>query len=160
MSSKISDQLKFYLGILKFSSTTHLLHSYLWCVTAGLYSAQGILWSTDTLLSGDSVNSGRCYAALTPYACAVTSCSNRSVASGVHCGVRIWLYTTQLCGKHISVAVNQSVTIEEAVFSVGDAPRLYNEDLKQLEFELSFGVGSSSGELSRELTSAKICEKT
>jgi hypothetical protein len=36
----------------------------------------------------------------------------------------------------ISAAVNQHTTIEEAVFSVGAAPRLYNEDLKQLELEL------------------------
>jgi hypothetical protein len=43
----------------------------------------------------------------------------------------------QLCGKHISTAVNQHVTIEEAVFSVTAAPRLYNEDLIQLEQELS-----------------------
>jgi hypothetical protein len=29
--------------------------------------------------------------------------------------------------------VNQDATIEEAVFSVGAAPRLYNEDLRQPE---------------------------
>jgi hypothetical protein len=29
--------------------------------------------------------------------------------------------------------MNQHATIEEAVFSVGAAPRLYNEDLTQLE---------------------------
>jgi hypothetical protein len=44
---------------------------------------------------------------------------------------------TQRCGKHISAAVNQHATIEEAVFSVRPAPRLYNEDLSQLECELS-----------------------
>jgi hypothetical protein len=33
-------------------------------------------------------------------------------------------------------AINQHATIEEAVFSVGAAPRLYNEDLRQLELEL------------------------
>jgi hypothetical protein len=43
----------------------------------------------------------------------------------------------QLCGKHTSAAVNQHATIEEAVFSVGTTPRLYNEDLTQLELELS-----------------------
>jgi hypothetical protein len=46
------------------------------------------------------------------------------------------LVATQRCGKHISAAVNQHATIEEAVFSVGAAPRLYNEDLTQLELEL------------------------
>jgi hypothetical protein len=37
-----------------------------------------------------------------------------------------------MSSKHISAAVNQHSTIEEAVFSVGSAPRLYNEDLRQL----------------------------
>jgi hypothetical protein len=32
--------------------------------------------------------------------------------------------------------------MEEAVFSVRAAPRLYNEDLMQLELELSSGVDS------------------
>jgi hypothetical protein len=41
------------------------------------------------------------------------------------------------CDKHISATVNQHTIIEEVVFSVGAAPRLYNEDLKQLELELS-----------------------
>jgi hypothetical protein len=45
------------------------------------------------------------------------------------------------CGKHISAAVNQHATIEEAVFSVGVAPELHNEDLTQLEVELSSAVG-------------------
>jgi hypothetical protein len=44
---------------------------------------------------------------------------------------------TQLCSKHNSAAKNQHATIEEAVFSVGSSPRLYNEDLRQLEGELS-----------------------
>jgi hypothetical protein len=48
----------------------------------------------------------------------------------------------QRCGKHISSAVNQRATIEEAVFSVGAAPRLYNKDLTHLELGLSSGVGS------------------
>jgi hypothetical protein len=43
----------------------------------------------------------------------------------------------QRCGKHISAAVNQLATIDEAVFAVGATPRLYNEDLSQLELELS-----------------------
>jgi hypothetical protein len=42
----------------------------------------------------------------------------------------------QLCGKHISAAVNQQATIKEAVFSVGTAPMLY-EGLTQVELELS-----------------------
>jgi hypothetical protein len=44
---------------------------------------------------------------------------------------------TQLCGRHISAAVNQHATIKEAVFSVGAAPSLNNEDLTQLELKLS-----------------------
>jgi hypothetical protein len=39
---------------------------------------------------------------------------------------------TKRCNKHISAAA----TIEEAVFSVGTAPRPYNEDVRQLELEL------------------------
>jgi hypothetical protein len=31
--------------------------------------------------------------------------------------------------------VDQHAAIEEAVFSVGAAPRLYNEDLRQIELE-------------------------
>jgi hypothetical protein len=46
------------------------------------------------------------------------------------------LFATQRCGKHISEGVNQHATTEEAVFSVGAAPRLYNGDLRQLELEL------------------------
>jgi hypothetical protein len=48
------------------------------------------------------------------------------------------LIATQRCGKHISAAVSQHATIEEVVFSMeGAAPRLYNEDLRHLELELS-----------------------
>jgi hypothetical protein len=36
-----------------------------------------------------------------------------------------------------SAVANQNATIEEALFSVGSAPMLYNEDFKQLEWELS-----------------------
>jgi hypothetical protein len=38
------------------------------------------------------------------------------------------LVAMQRCGKHISAAVNQQATTEEAVFSVMADPRLYNED--------------------------------
>jgi hypothetical protein len=59
--------------------------------------------------------------------------------------VRAVLVTRQQYGKHISAAVNQHATIEIAVFSVGPAPRLYNEDLRQLELEArespELGVG-------------------
>jgi hypothetical protein len=47
------------------------------------------------------------------------------------------LVAMQPCGKHISAAVNLHATIDEAVFSVGAALRLYNEDFSQLELELS-----------------------
>jgi hypothetical protein len=47
--------------------------------------------------------------------------------------VRAALGAMRRCGDHISAAVNQHATIEEAVFSVGAAPRLYNQDLRQLE---------------------------
>jgi hypothetical protein len=43
----------------------------------------------------------------------------------------------QWCGKHISAAVNQHATIQEAVFFVGATARLHNADLTQLELELS-----------------------
>jgi hypothetical protein len=43
------------------------------------------------------------------------------------------LIAKQRCGKHISAAVNQHATIEEAVFSAGAAQRLYNQDLRQLD---------------------------
>jgi hypothetical protein len=43
------------------------------------------------------------------------------------------LVASQRCRKHISAALNQHATIEEAVFSVEASPRLYNEDLRQLE---------------------------
>jgi hypothetical protein len=33
-------------------------------------------------------------------------------------------FTMQRCGKHTSVTLNQFATIEEAVFSVGGAPKL------------------------------------
>jgi predicted metal-dependent peptidase len=40
--------------------------------------------------------------------------------------------------KHIPATVNQHATIEEAAFSVETASRQYNEDLTQLETELSW----------------------
>jgi hypothetical protein len=57
--------------------------------------------------------------------------------------------------------VNQHATIEEAVFSVGAAPRLCNNGLTQLELELSPGVGSFSRELRDfpELAVGRIVEK-
>jgi hypothetical protein len=63
--------------------------------------------------------------------------------------VRAVRVAEQRCGKHISAAANQHTTIKEVVFSVAVTPRLYNEDLKQLEskIELSSGVGSCSTEL-------------
>jgi hypothetical protein len=45
------------------------------------------------------------------------------------------LVATQRYGKYIFATVNQQATIEEAVFSMGAAPRPYNEDLRQLELE-------------------------
>jgi hypothetical protein len=51
--------------------------------------------------------------------------------------IRAALAATQLCGKHIFAAVNQHATIQEAVFFCGSGPRLYNEDLPQLEWELN-----------------------
>jgi ribosomal protein S27E len=58
------------------------------------------------------------------------ACNNIKAVFSV---VSATLVATQRCGKHISAAVNQHEKIEEAVFSVGAAPRLYNEDLMQLE---------------------------
>jgi hypothetical protein len=43
--------------------------------------------------------------------------------------------------------VNQHTTIEEAVFSVGAASRLYNEDLMQLELELREPPELASGRI-------------
>jgi hypothetical protein len=60
---------------------------------------------------------------------AVTSRNKRRcVASGV-----LRVSPTQLCGKHISATVNDQAS---GVF-YGSGQRLYNEDLIQLEFELS-----------------------
>jgi hypothetical protein len=43
----------------------------------------------------------------------------------------------QLCSNHTTPPVNQQAAIEEEVFFVGAVPRLYNEDLMQLEGEFS-----------------------
>jgi hypothetical protein len=69
---------------------------------------------------------------------AVTSRNARSrVARGVLCESAPGALL--LFDKHISASVNQHATIEEAP-SCGSAPRLYNEDLTQLELrtETSF----------------------
>jgi hypothetical protein len=58
--------------------------------------------------------------------------------------VSVALAAMERCGKHISVAVNQYVTVEEAVFSEGAAPSLYNEDLMQLEEKSRVGTRSNT----------------
>jgi hypothetical protein len=62
------------------------------------------------------------------------ACNNRRVVFSV---VHTAYVAMQWCSKHISAAVNKHKTIQEAVFSVGATPRLYNEYLTQLELELS-----------------------
>jgi hypothetical protein len=59
------------------------------------------------------------------------------------------LVVRQRCSKPISAAVNQHATTEEAVFSVGAAPRLYSGDLKQLQLELSESGDGSRRRLRR-----------
>jgi hypothetical protein len=51
--------------------------------------------------------------------------------------VSVALVATQRCCKHIFAAVYQHATIQGAVFSVGPPRGYNNEDLKQLELELS-----------------------
>jgi hypothetical protein len=46
--------------------------------------------------------------------------------------VRAARVATQRCGKHIYEVLNQHATLEEVVLSVVAAPRLHNEDLRQL----------------------------
>jgi hypothetical protein len=58
--------------------------------------------------------------------------NSRALFSVVH-AARV---ATQRRGKHMSAAVNQHATIKEAVFYVGAAPRLHNEDLTPLGLEL------------------------
>jgi hypothetical protein len=56
--------------------------------------------------------------------------------------------------------VNQHATIEEAAFSLWAAPRLYNEDLPQLELELSSVVGSCSRGLRRnDKEGIRLCKE-
>jgi hypothetical protein len=60
------------------------------------------------------------------------------------------LVATQRCGKHVSAAMNEHATIEEAMFCVQSAPMLYNEALTQIEVELR---------VSPELAVGRIIEK-
>jgi hypothetical protein len=71
----------------------------------------------------------------------VNVCKNRRVVFSVVCAM---LVAIQRCGKHISAAVNPHATIEEAMFSVGTAQRLYNKNLRQLRdrTEGVYGGGS------------------
>jgi hypothetical protein len=58
----------------------------------------------------------------------------RNIRKAVFSVIRAARVAMQQCGKHISAAVNQHATIEEAVFSMGPpGGYIYNEDLKQLE---------------------------
>jgi hypothetical protein len=70
---------------------------------------------------------------------------------------------TQLCSNHISATVNQNATIEQAVFSMGTNPKLYNDDLMQLELESRVEDGSNTstvtlqdGDEKRSLESEKV----
>jgi hypothetical protein len=47
--------------------------------------------------------------------------------------IRAARFASQRRGKHISAEVNQHATIEEAMFSMRAAPKLYNEDPTQVE---------------------------
>jgi hypothetical protein len=67
--------------------------------------------------------------------------NNRRAVFSVVCAT---LVAMQRCGKHISSAVNQHATLEEAVFSVRAAPRLYNEDLGQLRVIIEGDSGGGS----------------
>jgi hypothetical protein len=91
---------------------------------------------------------------------AVTSrCNRRGVASDVLCGSapRSLLRS---CAVNISVAVNQHASIKEAVFSVGAAPSLYNEDLTQLELELSRVLELAVAAEDRESRQSKVIENS
>jgi hypothetical protein len=59
--------------------------------------------------------------------------ANASKRRAVFSAVRATSVATQRCGKHFSAAVNQHATIQGEVFSVGADPKLYKEDLTQLE---------------------------
>jgi hypothetical protein len=58
--------------------------------------------------------------------------NNRRVVFSV---VTATLIATQRCSKRIFARANQQATIEEALFSVGAAPRPFNKDLVHLEWE-------------------------
>jgi hypothetical protein len=58
--------------------------------------------------------------------------------------IRAALVAVQRCGKRTSAAVKQHTIIEQAVFSVGTAPRLHNEDLKQLRDRVEGVSGGGS----------------
>jgi hypothetical protein len=60
----------------------------------------------------------------------------RNNRRAVFSAVSAALVATQQCCRHISAAVNQHAILGEAMFSVGAAPRLYNEGLRELELEL------------------------
>jgi hypothetical protein len=66
-------------------------------------------------------------------------------------------FAKQLCGKHISAEVNQHATIEEAVFSVRAATRLYNKDLRQLELELSRVPDLAVGTIIEKKSKKELC---
>jgi hypothetical protein len=61
-----------------------------------------------------------------------TEANARNIIRVVFSVVIAELIATRRCGKHISAAVDQQATIEEAVFSMGSTSRLYNEDIRQL----------------------------
>jgi hypothetical protein len=57
----------------------------------------------------------------------------------------------QRCGKNISAAVNQRAKIGK-VFSARFAPRLYDEDLKQLRDRTGSCCSNELGEMDSEAT--------
>jgi hypothetical protein len=65
----------------------------------------------------------------------------------------------QRCCKHISAAVNQQATTEEAVFSVGAVPRLYNEDLTQLQRIRIKGVSGVGSWQNNGKKGIRLCKK-
>jgi queuine/archaeosine tRNA-ribosyltransferase len=68
---------------------------------------------------------------------AVTSRNNRSgVASGDLCGVRDALVAMQMSGKHLCSSESTLNNRGSCVFC-GSTSRLYNQNLRQLELELS-----------------------
>jgi hypothetical protein len=49
--------------------------------------------------------------------------------------------TRQQHGKHISMAADTDATVEDAVFSMQSAPRLYKEDQKQASCKRAAAAG-------------------